>query len=1159
MKKHTRIRIFCLLLLVIFLPPVLAQQHANLIPDASFETPTPAWFNENSSTNYYLSKSQIPGAPEGKQVLELKAWNETGTKVLSPELNIPAGAVTLTVSVRALNPTAGSKIAVALLDETGKKEIAQFVEIALNEATAWKVLSGTVTAPGGKVLLALLPDGPSNGATIQLDKLGLFPGTSAGDITNNADWQMIEAESLATNDKSWRIRPHFGWYAGLPSGGSMLTGSGGVTDADNLPATTSFTIKNAGAHILWLRLLFVRPIDTGDFSISILQNGQTVSQRTIASNDAMLAANAKPLSWIWVPIKVDLMPGTATVQFTRPAARTTWLARNIDLLLMTNLVNYQPEEAILYPQIYVRWTNTGSGDPYCLWTFVHRNRAPYYANAGMLGATGFSKSFFVTPDQKKWVGPGQNTPWSNLSQFLSDRGNWVQIVATRKMHTDGFVQGVIKGKLEFALGPQKKIIRTVKFDQNAPRIQLLIPGDLSKPGAKIETGYDALQAERAALPTSNHTRKLAKHLDLVTFLMLQRGMDDPAIIDGEFQQLANLGFNGTYYVNADKAYPETTKNFYQKYGMQSHFGLSSGTWYMSKNGDLTQHDVTKIDQRYQKIAEENALILPDVVRMKLADEPGAPSYEVLTKSDSAQQQFRNFLRQQKVLLTDLNVTSWDQVKTVSEKEKEANPVLFYYSGLFRLQVLADVAKNRVLEKKKYFPENVKTYVNYSPPFSWTALGTDPFLIQRNGGLEMGWSEDWLGYNASPEYTADTYALLRAAGQGQPLGGYMVAVSGGPLLQRIKYYTMVAGGARQISVYNYGPAYTGVDSWSPIYAVYPVLHDVQFELGNIDGALHGTKRRSVKIAILYNRTAAIWSSHDSSAEQDARYIRWALAHAGYDADIIPEEDIVAGKLEQYKVLYIDGIQLRQDAARKITAWVQNGGILFGGAGAATRDEFNRPSRILESTFGAKSKNLKMVSAAGRPKYELRSQKVLDTLQSTDQQHPVQLDQLCYSETLLPSSSAKVLFKDADGVAMGTQSTFGKGTAFRVAALPGLAYLNHAIRDKNYDPNTYLPQGFDPALRDFLCLPVRLAKVQAVAQSNLDASEITRYDAPGRSVLFVINYAGNKKADFSMLVPDASWATKAHCADGAKVLLSKAENGMTRITFPLNVAGAVVLEK
>jgi hypothetical protein len=380
------------------------------------------------------------------------------------------------------------------------------------------------------------------------------------------------------------------------------------------------------------------------------------------------------------------------------------------------------------------------------------------------------------------------------------------------------------------------------------------------------------------------------------------------------------------------------------------------------------------------------------------------------------------------------------------------------------------------------------------------------------------------------------------------------------MQRIKYYTMVAGGARTICAYNYGPNYAGIDSWSEKYDVYPVLRDVQFELGNIDEALNGTTRRPAQIAILYNRTAAIWSGSDYSSELDARIIRWALTHAGYDADIIPEEDIVAGKLNGYKALYIDGIQLRQDAAQQIAAWVRSGGVLFGGAGAATRDELNRPSNTLEPIFGAKSVKLESVTASGRPKYELRKQKPLGTLQTggTDSA-PLQFDQLCYRESLQPQDGARVILKDAAGTAMGTQNAVGKGTAFRIAALPGLAYLNRAVRDEDYDIDSYLPQKYDPALRDFLTLPAILAKAEPTAKSKLATPEIVRYDAPGRSVLFVINYAGKQKPDFSMQVPDATWATKARTADGAKVTLQREANGLTRVSFPLNVAGAVVLEK
>jgi hypothetical protein len=261
-----------------------------------------------------------------------------------------------------------------------------------------------------------------------------------------------------------------------------------------------------------------------------------------------------------------------------------------------------------------------------------------------------------------------------------------------------------------------------------------------------------------------------------------------------------------------------------------------------------------------------------------------------------------------------------------------------------------------------------------------------------------------------------------------------------------------------------------------------------------------------------------------------------------------------------VLYIGGINLRQDVSQKIADWVKKGGVLFGSAGAATRNEFNEPQSILEEVFGAKSIDINLEQNAGRPQYELRTLKVLDTLNTTDPQTSAfQFDQLCIRETLQPLANVKLLLTNETGKVMGTLNKIGRGVALRVAALPGLAYLNHAVRDKTYDSDTYAPRGYDPETRDFLSLPARFANVPYVAKSNLESGEITRYDAPGRSVLFVVNFGAQEKADFSMVVPDATWAKKAYCADGAKVLLTKEANGLTHVSFPLNVAGAVVLEK
>ena len=98
------------------------------------------------------------------------------------------------------------------------------------------------------------------------------------------------------------------------------------------------------------------------------------------------------------------------------------------------------------------------------------------------------------------------------------------------------------------------------------------------------------------------------------------------------------------------------------------------------------------------------------------------------------------------------------------------------------------------------------------------------------------------------------------------------------------------------------------------------------------------RHQSEVAILYNRTAAIWGDQTSTSEQDGRFTHWALAHAGYDANFLAEEDIEAGKLNTYKVLYLHGPQIRRQTASKIADWVRQGGVLAGAAGAGCRDEY-----------------------------------------------------------------------------------------------------------------------------------------------------------------------------------------------------------------------------
>jgi hypothetical protein len=580
----------------------------------------------------------------------------------------------------------------------------------------------------------------------------------------------------------------------------------------------------------------------------------------------------------------------------------------------------------------------------------------------------------------------------------------------------------------------------------------------------------------------------------------------------------------------------------------------------------------------KKVAERYEPILKYVDKLKLYDEPGAISFKKIVASRKCAEKFREILKERGFTPQQLGVASWEKVVPVLPENSAQFPELFYHTAMFRLEGTANLARALVAIKKKYMKEGALTYINYVPNWSgsnYVQRGCDPFLMQRNNGLEMLWSEDWLGYGASPEHASTAYAFLRSAGapDKQPLGTYVVVKDArNPTLLKMKIYTALAGGARTLEFYSYGPAYAGIDSWSMNYKLYSELSKSLHELTNIDEALKDTTRPPTDIAILYNRTASIWEKKLYVSEQNAQYIHWALAHAGYDADFIPEEDVTSGKLKDYKVLYIDGINLRRDAAEKIALWVEKGGVLCGSAAVATRDEYDKPLKVLDKVFAIAesvlpqpatdaSEKKSTMQNPKRPKYELRSLKSLGNLASITKNGvlPVELSQLCLAETLKPTSKGKIILTNKKDECAGVMTSFGAGKAIRVAGFPGISYLNEAITAKDYDVNTYLPRKFSATLRDFIAWPAKLARAMRVAETAEPIAEIARYDGKDKTVVFIIDHDAVEKKSFTFTLFNAGIFTKAHSASGNPVKLRKGENHSLIISMPMNVADAVVLEK
>jgi hypothetical protein len=198
---------------------------------------------------------------------------------------------------------------------------------------------------------------------------------------------------------------------------------------------------------------------------------------------------------------------------------------------------------------------------------------------------------------------------------------------------------------------------------------------------------------------------------------------------------------------------------------------------------------------------------------------------------------------------------------------------------------------------------------------------------------------------------------------------------------------------------------------------------------------------------------------------------ALAHAQMPVDVVAERQVERGLLEGYKVCYLSRPNLTRAAAMKLKAWVQAGGTLFLTAGAAMKDEYNRPLDVLDDILPAQRSELKTLQAFRA------SGRYLSTLQSKD-------------TVTWPSGTAEVLSVKQPLTARPgaeTLATFADGSAAIVRKdnitvcgfLPALSYIKTALdrrkaAEEAKNPlaeRSYNPWEFPAAVRELILAPAK----------------------------------------------------------------------------------------
>jgi hypothetical protein len=195
-----------------------------------------------------------------------------------------------------------------------------------------------------------------------------------------------------------------------------------------------------------------------------------------------------------------------------------------------------------------------------------------------------------------------------------------------------------------------------------------------------------------------------------------------------------------------------------------------------------------------------------------------------------------------------------------------------------------------------------------------------------------------------------------------------------------------------------------------------------------------------------------------------------------------------------VCYLSGPNLARDAAEKLKQWVRAGGALWLGAGAASRDEFNRPLHALDDLLPASRGDLNDLQR------HTSSGRYLALLAAKDEAawSGGTAEVLAVKQALTPHDGAVVLAKFKDASAALVSGAAGRGTIYCAGFLPGIAYIKRALEARNalekkvaegsalsasetseapLLERTANPWRFPAAIRELILTPVRSGGVTA----------------------------------------------------------------------------------
>jgi hypothetical protein len=842
----------------------------------------------------------------------------------------------------------------------------------------------------------------------------------------------VEAESMQTTSDGWKATDND--QTRRASRVKTMWGADGATDG---VAKKSLKITEAGKYRVWVRYMQVATW-RGPFQVAV-SDGETTIAAKVFDNEVI--AGVADWEYTWQSFDALLLEGNVTLSLVKEAKKNcVGYVRHVDCLLLTNDENLIPDHLSHGPQTLMRITlGEGLVKPVYLHLFVDHYRDPWYTHFA-IGQDGLHSA--LAPPGGQMLNPGQPTPWCNLTPTVYQDSGAALHFSLRHSYDEKANQ--FRAKLEFgrtsALATERvEVIKSFDVEAAPNGLVIIAPPDLDSQANIDLLKRDSEFAEQVgrqadAFPWPTYGKRPTRIPFLVTASISGYELPvDAAVTAREQKTLDNFGFNG---------------------GSER---VLHGLWHMTGDS-YCQPDIEAMQEHVKNDVEhfrKSGRKLDDIAAVMLMDEPIGQTAAFAAQNEPYRRKFREWLTHRELTPKELLVSNWEAVRPVAESERDLFPALHYFTQLFRTRALGDfmVTQQKLIEEA--YGRSFPTLVNFSDGAVYHAnfcsQGIDYFELLDADNQNAIWGEDWANNSSTYQCGAFNVALMQAAARNreQTIGHYLIAHAGRTSWDiKTKATSETARGVRLWQNFSYGPnwgSHEGGPAWkSHLWHHRPELWtanaEISREIGAVEDWLLTAKPAEAEVAIVYSSSSDIWTMQSNLAFGFDRMHTWlALTHAQIPLDILPEREI--DRLDRYKVCYLSGPNLTRTAAAKLREWVAAGGSLWLTAGAAQRDEFNRPLDLLGDLLAVERGEVTSMEPYMNSGKFLCYLKAQDVVTWGDQQ----LEVLSVKQSIkIPrDDNSQVLATFNDGNPAVVSSPAGKGRVFTLGFLPALSYIKSAL--------------------------------------------------------------------------------------------------------------------